>query len=311
MDQKAIFSAIQGRFRELNANAVQNTAVLLVLFLLLILLLLLYRRVQRGLLQREWKDEYNRLIRQFDLTINELDLLNRMAVYLDDRSRKNLLLTNRNTFHHSLKLLESHEGNIPRFSDSLTHKLFSEGTAELPEGFETLFGLGRPVRYISPEGDVFGGQIILRESDRIILGDVRPLRGGPRNPDIRGEGRIFIQDYRGLMSHGVVKKTVLSETSLQLDLGQERGRTGEFQLPDIFIYLPGDPVPLESSFYRVSEGMGIVENPGGRLKMDQSVKVALQRDSNNHYHVNALVRGLSLNRRYAKLKFGYLNGKFY
>ena len=314
MDQSAIFKAIEDRFSELGDNAGRNMVILFIIFLLFLFFLLLYRRGQHSLSVREWKKDFQRLIRKFDLTVNELDLLGRMALYLDDPARRNLLLTNRNTFHHIMMLLEKEEGGVPPFAESLTHKVYGKGVRDMPEGFEMLFGLGRPVRFISSEGSVYGGQIIQRENRKIILGNVHPLSCTLERQNVSGEGRIFIQDFRGLLSHEVAKKTVLSETSIELDLGAELpadSRKNKFRLPDIYIFPPGSGTPLKSHFYKVSEGMGVVENPGGILKMDQSVKVALQKDTSHHFHVNALVRWVSLNKRYARLKFGYLDEKFY
>ncbi|MDC7222913.1 MAG: hypothetical protein PQJ60_04180 [Spirochaetales bacterium] len=312
MDQKAIFMAIQDRFMELQANVFLNLIVLLILLILILVFLVLYRRNIRSKSVKEWRTEYNRLVREFDLTINELDLLNRMVVFLDDRARINLLLTNRNTYHHVLKLLEKKEEGIPRYSESLTEKLYGQGVAEMPEGFETLFGFGRPVRLISALGRVYTGHIITRESKRIVLGNVHLLQENLKNSDVRDMGRLFIQDYRGLTSHGVSEIHELSETSFELILSSdEPTRKNGFRLPDIYIFLPGEKEPVKTHFYRVSEGMGLVENPGGLLKMDQTVKVALQKDTNHHYHVNGVVRAMTLNKRYARLKFGYLNEKFY
>ena len=314
MDQNAIFKAIQDKFDELGANAGRNMVILIIIILLFLFFLILYRLGQHSRSVKEWQTDYYKLIRKFDLTVNELDLLGRMALYLDDPARKNLLLSNRNTFHHALMLLEKKEGGVPRFADSLTHKVYGEGVKELPEGFEMLFGLGRPVRFISSDGSVYGGQIIQRENRKIILGNVHSLTSTLEHQNVSGEGRVFIQDFRGLISHGVAKKTVLSETSLELDLGpvsSADSKRNKFRLPNIYIFPPGSSTPMETHFYKVSEGMGVVENPGGILKMDQSVKVALQKDTSHHYHVNALVRWVSLNKRYAKLKFGYLDEKFY
>jgi hypothetical protein len=307
MDQKAIFKAIQDRFLWLNDNVLPNLLILLLILILVLLFLVLYRKKEYSRSVREWRDEYNHLIRKFDLTINELDLLNRMAAFLHDRSRMNLLLTNRNTFHHALILLKKKEGDIPRFSETLIHKLFDQGPKDMPEGFERFFGLGRPVRFISSDGNVYGGQIILREDSKIILGNVHSLESTRKNYDIRGEGRLFIQDFRGLISHEIAEKVVLSESSFQLNLSHEEDlKKNSFHLPDVYLYLPGTKEPVKTHFYRISEGSGVVENPGALLKMDESVKIALQKDSNHNYNVNAVVRWLSLNKRYAKLKFGYL-----
>ncbi|MDC7218796.1 MAG: hypothetical protein PQJ59_02585 [Spirochaetales bacterium] len=311
MDQKAIFGAIQDKFLELHSNVVINLAVLVVILILLLLALVSYRRKIRVSSVKEWRSEYNRLIRQFDLTINELDLLNRMAAYLHDRARINLLLTHRNTYHHVLMLLEEKEEGIPRFSESLTEKLYGTGKAELPEGFEVLFGLGRPVRLVSSLGRVYRGKIITRESGKIVLGNVKLVEDDPdKNPEMPGAGRVFIQDYRGLMSHGLSEIRELSETSFELIL-TERDVADNFHLPDVYLFLPDREEPIKTHFLRVSEGAGLVENREGLLKMDQTLKVALQKDTDHHYHVNAVVRALSLNKRYARLKFGYLDEKFY
>jgi hypothetical protein len=67
--------------------------------------------------------KYERLIRDFDLTINEMDFIDRLSIYLKYPEKKYLLLQNRMVFSSALNRLKEHEAISSALLASLTGKL--------------------------------------------------------------------------------------------------------------------------------------------------------------------------------------------
>jgi hypothetical protein len=304
MDQKTIFAAIAEGFRKTPREATVSLMVIVLIICLMSLVPLLYKKILRSKLRKQWQSEYNKQIRELDLTINEIDLLESMALFLANPYRKTLLLNNRNTFHKALSFLKKERGIESVYAQSLIKKLFTEDQMVLPEGFEHFHKTGRPARFVAQDGSVYSGSITKGQDDSIILGNIKKWERKEQS----GLGRLFVQDYRGINSHPVSGVTKLDKDSLKLDLSREGNytRKHKLSLSEIYIYpLDGSP-PVKSNLRLLSKRLGVIENTDQKFKTGQTVKVAFHKKSKEIYRVNGIVKSISRNKKYATLQFGYL-----
>jgi hypothetical protein len=307
MDQRTLLEAIAEGFRKTPIEAIVSLFIMIGFILLFSLVSFFYRTMVQIRSRNEWQDEYDRLIHSLDLTINELDFLDELARFLVNPVRKILLLKNRNTYQHALTLWKKNGGKNADLELNLIKKIFGEKDSLLPDGFEKPFGTGRPARYITKEGVVYSGYLKSKNGNILVLEKIKKLK----TPEKTGLGHLFLQDYRGFISHKVSDFKELDSNSILLHLsGPALSSTKKTTLSKIYVYpdIEGS-LPHKSRMILMPNGLGMVENPDGMLKSGQAIKIAMLREINKIYRVNALVVKVSMNKRYAWLKFGYVKKK--
>ncbi len=98
------------------------------------ILALILKGTQRRKTRITVRNRYEKLIRKLNLTINELDLIDELSVYLKDSDKKYLLLTNRGTFRHAAEYLSAVSTIRTDLLDSLSAKLgFSHNIDQIPD----------------------------------------------------------------------------------------------------------------------------------------------------------------------------------
>ncbi|MDA3811776.1 MAG: hypothetical protein PF518_15765 [Spirochaetaceae bacterium] len=307
MNQRTLLETITEGFRKTPMETALNATIIIGIIVLIFLASLLNRLRIQSRVRKLWLNEYNLLIREKDLTINEINLLDILSKFLTDPFRKTLLLKNRNTFHKALSLWKKKSGEESVFAQSLIKKLFTEEQSILPEGFEKSFDIGRPARFIAMDGRTYSGQMTKRNGDIIILANVKKLENNAKS----GQARLFVQDYRGIVSHSVSNVKNIDSDSLQLNLSSTGNLAEKYRLSlsEIYVYPDESGIPLKNSLKLLPKGLGIIKNTDQMFKVGQAVKVAFRKDSKEIYRVNAIVKSVSLNKQYATLKFGYLKIK--
>ncbi|MBI9097842.1 MAG: hypothetical protein JEY91_05170 [Spirochaetaceae bacterium] len=303
MDRKTLLQAIAEGMRNTPEEAFLSVLIIVSVILLFILVSIIYQYVFRKRKLNDWAKEYNGLIRKYDLTINELDLIDKLVLFLIEPQRKLLLIKNKNTFLQALSLLEKRERQIFPLGKVLATKLFGQEGALVPKGLHIPYGSGRPVRLFSTDGFIYSGIQISRKKDIITVDHIKKRN----NENKKQQGRLFIQDYKGIITFQVERVRKLSENSLQVQIIDKGSREKvKLSLSGICVYYPGEEEPLLSRLYFFPNGTYMIEIPNGALKQGQAVKLALREETEKIYRVNALVSGLSLNKRYARLTFGYI-----
>ena len=70
-----------------------------------------------------YRASFNKKIRELDLTINEIDLLNTLSGYLKYPGKKYLLMTNQQTLSRCLDKYQKESSSKSRFAESLYSKI--------------------------------------------------------------------------------------------------------------------------------------------------------------------------------------------
>lgn len=304
MNQNALLKAIAEGFRKTPAEAILSVLIIAGIILFISLISYLYKYVTLSRIRKSWEKQYNKVVRIKDLTINELDFLDQLALSLVDPMRKILLLQNRNTFHNAQILWEKKWEKKALIAPDLIKKIFGEEHSVLPEGFHKPFGAGRPARYVTSKGVVYSGTITTRKGNILLLSNVKKLENREDSP----VDRLVVQDYRGFVSHSVSSVKAQANNMMELTLSKTPIKEKK-QVPLSKIYIYPDiqgALPVKTPMILLPNGMAMIENPDGILKTGQTIKVALRTEIKKLYRVNAFVVKISLNRRYAWVKFGYV-----
>jgi hypothetical protein len=92
LDQKTILEAIVQGFQKSPEQRIVSLSIIGLMVILLSLLPLFYRLYQRLKQSGYWKKEHDKLIRKYNLTINEMDLIDNLSNFLIEPLHKNLRL---------------------------------------------------------------------------------------------------------------------------------------------------------------------------------------------------------------------------
>lgn len=301
MNQQALLEAISAGFHKTTEDLILNISLILGLLLMMISLSVLYNRLSKNKMYALWQREYEGLIRKFDLTINEIDFIGELSLFLVDKRRSVLLLKNKNTFLGALELWKKKEGHISEYSERLLKKIYGVESQKTLMPGSSLYGKGRPARYVASDGRVFSGIIASRDKKHIQLEDVKSLGIIEK----KGLNTLYIQDFRGIYSKTVTEARKTGPTTWTVLLSESTVKN-KVSVSDIYMYIPGSEKPLKSRILRLKNGMAVIVNPGVKLKMSQAVKIAFRTDKDSLYRVNALVTGISLNKKVVRIKLGYI-----
>lgn len=300
MRQQMILKAIAEGFQKTTSEYLLEVSMISGLLISLILVSIFYNIHYKKKKYRVWHQEYEDMIRKYDLTINEIDFIDELALFLIDRNRKTLILKNMNTFQSALSQWKK-KGKTTVYSDRLLKKLFGIEANALAQKKTPSFGNGRPARFVASDGKTFSGFIGSRDEQTIRLDHI--LEG--RVTKETGFGQVFIQDYKGIISKPVTSVKELNNGSKLLSISNGPSHK-DVTIPDIYIFVPGTESPIKTRLLKLKGKTGIIENPGLTFKQDQTLKIAFQADVEKSYRVNAMVTGISLNKSFIRLQLGYL-----
>ena len=149
------------------------------------------RRKIKGILS----ESYFGLARKHNLTINEMDLLDRMAEYLLSSEKKYLLLTNEHTFStclHRLKEVETLPTDVViSLRDKLNFTL--HGFLKPPFDAQNLLA-GTPVKIELDTGNTVDGHIYKNRPESLVLTLSERHTDLPRGTEIT----LYSHDFRGI-----------------------------------------------------------------------------------------------------------------
>lgn len=303
MDKTSLLRAIAEGFQKTPWEAFISLIIITALLVLAFMVSHIYKFVILNQSNKKWTSEYNLLIRKLNLTINELDLIDDLSVFLVNPIRKILLLKNRNTFNHAISKLQKGKGLNLKNHDILIKKIFGDEIENVPFQSEKLFGPKRPVSFVNTDGKVYSGRLSSRDGNKVSISEVKQVS---QKENVES-GSLLIQDFRGIHSHAVSKVESPDLNTFQLTISKTpiEGKD-QTQISSAFIILPDSKSPIQTKIRLLSNESAIMEIPHGQLKIHQDIKVSIRTSITANYWVNATVTGISLNKRYAKLKFGYV-----
>jgi hypothetical protein len=303
LDQKTILEAIVQGFQKSPEQRIVSLSIIGLMVILLSLLPLFYRLYQRLKQSGYWKKEHDRLIRKYNLTINEMDLIDNLSNFLIEPLHKNLILKNKNTFMRTLSLYEKQIGEPSPFAKDLMIKIFGERGDEFPKGFEKAHGIGRPVRLYTFDGNIYSGYLTAKKREVLTLAVIKVASTEKKN----NLGRIFIQDYGGIIYYPISSISQMGENTWRIKIAEKSSKNKKpIILPDVLVHCHSEQEPFKTPMIIYSNGFCRIENVNGILKKGKAIKISLLKDSNKIYRGNALITGLSLNKKSATLKFGYV-----
>lgn len=295
LNQQRLIESIVNGFQKTPIELLISILSILGIVLLFILFSFFYQYYVKSKLSLQWVLEYESLIRKFNLSINELDLIDQLAQYLIDSSRKVLLLKNRNTLQKALSIWIKDRGHNSVYSDSLTTKLFGDLTVKTQN---------YPIKFISAEGEVFSGIFSSREKNTVIITDVKSVR----KRETLDISRLFVQKFNGIASHAVSSYKQIDSSTIQLNLLEFKEHHKQFTKDlNVFVYTQENILPEKSHLRLLENNQGILENTEGVLQKDHAIKVSFKTEIKNYNRVNAIVTAVSLNKKIVKINFGYLN----
>lgn len=303
MDQQTLLDAIANGFRKTPREAFISAGIISAVVLLFFLISIIYQSIIKGKNEKNWNSEFDKLVREKDLTINELDLIDEMALYLIDSRRKILLVKNRNTFHIALSKLDKNKKPDSDFVQNMIKKLFDEKDLQKIQNFDDHFGSGRPARLCLTNGHVYTGHVLIRNEKFYTIDKVKKIKNQNEKP----ENRLFIQDFKGIIVQPISEVKKLPDMSLKLYTKTEIiKKPVKVSIGDVYVFPIGNMKPIETNMLLLPNGTGVIENPQGILKTGHAIKLSLEENTNAQFRMNCLVIGLNFNKRYAKVKFGYV-----
>lgn len=297
MDVNAILKAISEGFRKTPKEALYSAVGIAAMILTAVLVSGIYGLVQRSKQVKKWTVEYDRLVRSLNLTVNELDLIDQMALLLRDPLRKVLILQNRNTFERALSLISEMDKAPVPYSRELREKLFDA------EKIKTSPGQGRPARLITEQGHVFTGYLAEMHGEEFLLENTRKHETTRK----AGNPRLLVQDFNGIDFYPVT--SVKKEEGNTLRIKTDRGTASFIKkqvLQEVFLYLPHEKEPYSVQMVLFPRKRALIDNVDRCLNKGDIVRLSIKTDTDKIYRINAVVENLSLNRAYAHIYFGFL-----
>jgi hypothetical protein len=277
-----------------------------ILFLLLFSLIL--KKTENARVQAAGLRRYNERIREIDLTINELDFLNQLALYLRKPWKKYLLVTNENTFLNCCEKLKEEGAEYPvNLIERIERKAGFSKNGELPASAGTRnLSEGMPVKVEYDSGRLCNARVTkVREEVFSLEGEALVSTKAPVVVHIPHRTGLLAFETRTV---GPIKEGRLelrhSETVPEKRWG-ELGRKSR----DFTVYVKADgkeSVPMKTVLYRVSARGAYIENPDGALSRKDDVRILLTNSRQpGGTWVNGEVRGESLDRRELYVHFSH------
>jgi len=303
MNQNALLQAIAAGFRKATENSVFTVSMIAGFLIMLSIVSLLFKLILKKKKVGNWQQEFEQSLRDHDLTINEIDLLEELTPFLINPKRKILVLSNRNIFLSTLNLWKTKTGKSSIYADRLMEKLFpKDQNTEQGEKLKP-FGPGCPIRYIAKDGKSYAGILEKKEGNILFLSQIRRIDIQEKS----GLGHIHIQDNSGIRTYRVTESQKTGSNALALTIQRVLPvKKNKITISDVSLFVYGTRDAIKTRFIQLGKGYGIIENPEEKLTTGQMLQVNFHGEKNNWYRINAVVNGVSSDRRFARLKFGYL-----
>ena len=278
-----------------------------IIFLLLFSLIM--KRTENARVRAAGQRRYKERIREIDLTINELDVLDQLALYLRKPWKKYLLVTNENTFLNCCEKLKEEGGDYPdNLVERISRKAGFSKTGELPASAGTgNLSEGMPVKVEYDSGRLCNARVIQVRKDAFTL-------EGKALVSTTAPVVVHIPHRTGLLAFQTRALGPVTEGSLELrhsEIVPEK-RWGELgrKSREFSVYVKTDKkesLPMKTVLYRVTSRGAYIENPEGALSKKDDVMILLTKARQpGGTWINGEIRGESLDRRELYVHFSHV-----
>lgn len=280
-------------------------AVLVAAFIIVFILLsILLRFSERKKIKTVFHEKFEELIRKFDLTVNELDLIGEMSRFLRNRDKKYLLLTNKATFLYALQELKAEKQFSADYAASLAAKIGVAENLQIDHLNSTKkLEQNTPVKIEPADGKRFIGIIVKKQNSSFT---VRIKTEGSPVPST-GKILLYVCNFRGIHFY----KVPIIDTRDNL-ITFSHSNTMELKKSNIQlnVYIRKEGLKLEKqekgkviSFWK---GGALITNPGKQLRKDDDIRISFLPSDSNPYFTNAEVVKIGKGKKAAEVRFKHL-----
>ena len=305
----AFLKAIAEGFNPSNRYIVAGVAIFLGFVVLAIVANRIVMRREKRIHRRQLDEKYQRLIRKLNLTIRELDFIDKLAEFLEDGSKKYLLLVNPQTLATCVRAFrKSQTVATDTVKDLEAHLGFEIPDVPKPKNSTRRLSPGTAVRlHVLRRDTKLTGAVSAQFPDSLVV----ILDNASEFPHAGDEVILYSGDYRGFVGF---KTTVTSIHENEVKLAHADRTSEELNLEkpvpvNLDIVVRSDdpdekavPAQVISLF---SRGANVV-NPDRRFRKGDDVRLYFRRAKNSWRQVNAEVVSLERRRRVMRVRFSHV-----
>lgn len=257
---------------------------------------------------RKWAGEkYQLMIREFDLTIREMDLLDQMAVFLINPLKKYLLLQNRGTYSSVLRQLSLVRKIPEEVERSLAEKLgfpYVQYTKQLHSTLDISRAV--PVAVADSTGNL---TLCLSEGHSTGRLSLKTIRGTVKlKPGMDVTLYVYTYRYLYLFETKVFSVDKDSFSVLEVDTAvlDADSRKKKLELP---VYITPESLNYyvwQTEIVRIIKGGAIIRNPDKSIRKGDDIKITFHPVYAKNYHLNCEVLKVSKNKKYIYTVFSHI-----
>lgn len=297
---EAISKALNSGQNDVAVFIVSLTAVII----LFIMLALIINSGNKHKIKKSAFSAYQKLVRKFNLTVLETDLLEELARSLLHPEKKYLLLINKGTFRYSVQKLKGLNKEKLELIESLSSKLGFSSGLKLGNVFSTkLFKPGMPVKIEDQEKHVFPAEINSVSENNITIkykGREYKIKEGEKLTMLACtfEGfkvySLTVEKAKeGLFSskHAEPETLTRKAVKFRVIVENEKGFQKE---------------SAKTTVISIYEKGAVLRNTTERLRVGDDIKIYLNHDTGRIRHVNAEVVKAPLLGKTATVRFTHI-----
>lgn len=299
------------------ARGLQPNQETVVVFVLILILFLAFLALSGGFFYKhnenrrneEALSPYERLIRQYDLTENEIDYLSTLGRYLRKSCKKELLLTNRTAFGNCLRLhqLKNPDKSEEAFASSISHKAgFEWHTMPVRKSGTRRVFPGAPMKIETEGRGLLSGEVTKVEKNFFEFFANKAL------PAKRDAITVYLIDLTGISGYRTKIKSLLDNNMARVYHSEERqssvwknpGHYGVGERIQILVENT-EASPIHGYIRKLRPGWMYLEQADRELKKSTDVRIFLTPKRGN-YWVNGEIRRVSRDKRSFKVKLTHI-----
>ena len=288
--------------------------IICVAFFVLIIIMLtqLRKRNDERITQIVVRDAYRRYLQEYDLTVEEIDLIDSLSTYLKDPRKKYLLLINQHTFYACLALYNR------KNREQITKEKLKPLFRKLGYKFEELQGIpkssrdlkeGTPAALVDANRKVFSGKISSQLPNSLIFS----LTYEPEGLDTDNRIFVVVHNFAGIFEivthiQKISGKDIFLAHSDDIMKIQRRKFYRKKMIIPIMIKNEGSrDKEDESHILDISAGGLSLVNPQKKYNVGDDLSLYIVKNAKPVFHLYGEVVKISQNRKILHLKFGHLN----
>ncbi len=269
------------------------------------ILALILKGTQRRKTRITVRNRYEKLIRKLNLTINELDLIDELSVYLKDSDKKYLLLTNRGTFRHAAEHLSAVSTIRTDLLDSLSAKLgFSHNTDQIPDHTTRSLQANSAVKLSLNSGETADADIYSVSDANMLIKTDETLNQVSSEDNIE----LFTCSYSGIAFYQL-KVNKVKENLIEVNHEMESEPVKKKVRFKVFIQSEDEDFQdhQESEILLLTQDAAVLLNTKEHeLHAEEDIRIYLSNDVTKNCFANAEVTKLIKMGKFAVVKFKHI-----